>query len=75
VTTWRRFATTNFPRVVLELGLPAATSRPDLRRCPRHGDRVGPVTHMCATCHREAWDAVARRYRDAGKDRQKGATP
>lgn len=67
MATWRHFARREFPRVVLELGLPAATGRPDLDRCPLHGDVVGSVTHLCKTCFDIAWEEVGRRYREQGR--------
>jgi hypothetical protein len=66
VTTWRHFAGKTFPRVVHELGLPAATpthNGPSI--CPLHRSDIGPVTKTCLECHRAAWDEIARRYATA----------
>jgi hypothetical protein len=63
---WRYYAEREFPRVVRELGLPAATSKHDgLTVCPRHRLSIGPVGQICLGCHDEAWDEISRRYRDA----------
>jgi hypothetical protein len=62
MTTWRSYARKEFPRVVLELGLPAATSRRDLDTCPKHDTPVGPISRLCEVCFRTAWDEVGRRY-------------
>jgi hypothetical protein len=67
VATWRHFARRTFPRVVRELGLPAATARHDLETCPKHKEPIGPVTRLCERCFREAWDEVGRRYADAAQ--------
>jgi hypothetical protein len=65
MATWRHFARHTFPRVVRELGLPAATARPDLKTCPKHHQPVGPITHLCEHCFGETWDEVGRRYASA----------
>jgi hypothetical protein len=66
MAAWRHFARKTFPRVVRELGLPAATmDHGGLTGCPRHKEPLGPVTRVCASCFREAWDEVGRRYASA----------
>ena len=62
--SWREFSRRTLPIVIRELALPAAlpSERAPLY-CPRHGERIG-VSCMCADCHNEAWDEVARRYED-----------
>jgi hypothetical protein len=66
VATWRHFARSMFPKVVRELQLPAATSdHGGLTTCPKHGELIGPVTHLCASCFEEAWAEVGRRYASA----------
>lgn len=62
MATWRHFARRTFPRVVLELGLPAASARPDLERCPKHDEPIDSLTNLCPSCFRQAWDEVGRRY-------------
>src|SRR5262249_44705482 len=62
---WRWFAQRESPRAVRALELPAATGRPDLNRCPLHGDVIGPVTHLCKACFDQAWAEVGRRYATA----------
>jgi hypothetical protein len=62
VAKWRLFAEREFPRVVAELALPAATSRSEIDTCPTHNEPVGPATRLCGCCFHEAWDEVARRY-------------
>jgi hypothetical protein len=59
---WSYFAAAEFPHAVRELELPAATGRPDLERCPLHGEPVGTVTHLCKACFDVAWAEVGRRY-------------
>jgi len=59
---WRWFAAREHPKVVRELGLPAAEANPALTWCPLHNRPVGPVSHICDRCHEIAWKEVARRY-------------
>lgn len=77
MTTWRYFARKTLPIVVRELGLPAATSRPDLTVCPLHqGEPIGVITHLCKRCFDAAWAEVGRRYAAANQGGpNRGATP
>jgi hypothetical protein len=68
--TWRHFAMKTLPRVVLELGLPAATRQPCVDRCPRHDEPLNAVTHLCESCFQEAWGEVRRRYAAQGRPAQ-----
>jgi hypothetical protein len=74
VTTWRHFARKTFPRVVRELGLPAAETCPGLHRCPLHDEPLELVTHTCERCYREAWDEVGRRYANAEQGAGRSST-
>jgi hypothetical protein len=69
VTTWRHFAKRELPRVIRELGLPAAEPirATGMHRCPRHQAEIGPTTRTCLACHDELWEEIARRYRDQGR--------
>lgn len=75
MTTWRYYARREFPRVVLELGLPAATRRLGVDRCPRHDEPLGLVTHFCESCFTEAWAEVGRRYREQGRPKNTNTNP
>jgi hypothetical protein len=66
---WRWYAESEFPRVVRQLNLPAARSRPDLDTCPRHNEPIGSITHLCERCFREARDGVGQRYASAAQGR------
>jgi hypothetical protein len=67
MTKWRWYAAREFPRVVRELGLPAATGNYTRPTCPLHHEPVGTVTRLCESCFREAWDEVGRRYATASQ--------
>ena len=66
---WRYFAERELPRVIRELGLPAARALRDhpLTVCPLHKEPLGAVTRMCEPCHRAAWDEIGRRYAAQGR--------
>ena len=66
---WRYFADRVFPIVVRELGIPCAEPVlvTGMTRCPRHQRPLGPTTRMCLACHDQAWDEVARRYREENR--------
>jgi len=74
MATWRHFARKTFLRVVLELGLPAATARRDLASCPKHNEPIGPVTGLCESSFEAAWDEVALRYASAEQGAAKPST-
>jgi hypothetical protein len=67
VATWRYFAERELPRVIRDLGLPAAEPVRVTRmsRCPKHQQPLGSTSRICLGCHDEAWNEVGRRYASA----------
>ena len=69
---WRYFAERELPRVIRDLGIPCAREphATGMTRCPRHDEPLGKTTRVCLACHDEAWDEVARRYRERDRPAQ-----
>jgi hypothetical protein len=69
VAKWRYFAAKELPKVIRDLGIPCAkpVRVTGMVSCPRHGQKLGKVSRMCHSCHREAWDEVGRRYAAHGR--------